>query len=648
MIYQEHTSPAEVIRGVAQSSYQLEKTLYSRMNLENFPEDAQSLKDYLIKGNNFRDFQEALQLVIYGEAYVFVKYFYDIRFIRQIAVNSSSLSKAIKSNTSSKGKAEAYNAYLDLQSTMKGALLPSEVLPNGTLNLDTTIKKASESILNFLINLDVFDKEHSSILQAITQDAEEDVEKDLEKVIEEYLYNNAFFAFGYADPTGAKRRISYKFITEEEGKKKRHTTILNCKVTKSNKINGKASSVLLGSNNYPVLSIKQIQKILNQDDYRGLIFQLYADQSVLRPILSDIITLIQSKYGDEGLVLVDQTNNSFKTAFLENKLSITQDAPITQEYSKVFLDTIYRLLGNIEPEAASAFEEWRGKNNVDSYLFKMIKEDPHILNEIIKQNYAAGVSGTIGEVIFSLLLRIAQSNSETKTTVKILGQTDFGTGSAAVDVKLMSAGLRDIGFQIKNYSSIKNTISLYGQSNKLSAEKEMSRYIEDSAYKVLQQIFFTEHSNTNPLGVYYNENYETSIKMTNNILNQHIPYYLRFDEASIQKQNQDLAQNNFYIINFSFIPASIIFIFVAESLEEIDIKRKDFFYFSDNKQEGDILHNNYGNLLSSWEQTYKNLSQKNNNMLQNFKDNLYINFLGARITFKNKLDIIFDKTSKVR
>jgi hypothetical protein len=71
-----------------------------------------------------------------------------------------------------------------------------------------------------------------------------------------------------------------------------------------------------------------------------------------------------------------------------------------------------------------------------------------------------------------------------------------------------------------------------------------------------------------------------------NILVESIPYFMRYDEAQMETTNFALEQNNFYIVNFSFVPASVLFYLMYWSIKEataeaaVNILGDKYFYFS--------------------------------------------------------------------
>lgn len=633
-----YESSSSVIRQMANLSYANESIIYHKagfnkeLNGIGF-NDAKSLRNYLKNKDNFNSFQDALKILVYGENYIFVKYFYDKSFISQIAINTERWEKKVLSGTS--GKAISHDEYQGFQKSIKeSGHLDGENAKEQITDLQKKLKKAGNSLWKFIEKLGIINSEEIAVKIG------EDYESVIADILSNYLLN-ASFTYGYDDKTGKKMQKITGDGTIIDILSKGLKGLSYYREVEGGKLKVK----------YPTATFLELTEIVNEKD-GNIEFQVFADKNTITRVVTGAIGYLQDLNelkDNEGNTIVnftEQSDNSIKMAFNANSNLKNLDVyNMTKEQAFDAATTILNVIKNLlqnynDVVALQSFNTWRA-GGVDSIFADLIFDDRHLLEEILNKRTMAHVSGTIGEVMFSLFLKILQSSQGIGEGVKVLGQTDFGTGSAAVDTKILTGDLRDIGFQIKNYTSIKNTISLYSQSNKLSAEKEMKRYIEDWAYEILQEIFFKY--NTNGDSLFPNKNYAERIDEVENILEYHIPYYLRFDEASLEKQEQDLTQNNFYILNFSFIPASVIFIIIAEALEEKDKEKRDkFFFFSKGKREGELLPQPK-NLLSSWEQTYKEIdgNDNGNNILEKLKDNVYLNFIGIRITFQKELEILF-------
>ncbi len=403
--------------------------------------------------------------------------------------------------------------------------------------------------------------------------------------------------------------------------------------------------------------------------YKNRDFNFFLDSKQTYELLYEIGKKMTEELFQEhiGVIELGKKNNAFALKFAELDEKNTTGEKDFKAYSNAFLEVIEETLEKTilqkttlqeatenNNNVAKQFQDWVTEKNISTKLAELMKENPNILDELKKNDYSSQIAGEIGEIFFSLFLQTIKRDND---TVKVLGQTNYGTGQAAVDVKIDTkttmGKFQSMGFQVKNYTSIQDTLFIYSQSNKLSDERHMLRYIEKSMYSILQNYFLKQNDDENKFFIFrkkIKDNKETietvdeeeKISKTNNILIQSIPNYLRFDEATEQKQMDEKAQSNFYIINFNFIPASTIFIAMELALRyELQKNQQDLFFFTSEKQEKKVTTG--VNLLSSWIPIREQMLSKENtkNIVSFLINNLYINFTGIDIHFKDNLSFAF-------
>lgn len=393
---------------------------------------------------------------------------------------------------------------------------------------------------------------------------------------------------------------------------------------------------------------KQIQDLLKESNPSGEISGI-ANNNLIE-IMSNITYIDKNLFYNYLFDKIDFSK--FSKENLEKK-TIEEIQKTAEQLSEGFgriLYSIYQdnLITGTTPEQAKInadqFKQWWDKSGKDN-LEKLINNNAHLIYELGSKTSEANVAGTLGEVLFSLLIQENLQGGK----VEVLGQTSHGHGQAAVDTKITfkdaEQNIQNVGFQIKNYSSLKgNTMGLYDDTSLLLSSEYMKRYIEARWLDVLQGIFFDK--NREDFFLESTGIKETSIQAASNILNAHIPYFIRYDEAQV-KDEIGIEQNNFYIINFSFIPASALFLLAAEALEE-EVKKeqqKELFYFSSKIDEKDKDSSNLLLSITKYLTTKGYVENKNQKLsTTNFlQKDLVLNFKGFRVNFKEKMNTILSK-----
>ena len=317
------------------------------------------------------------------------------------------------------------------------------------------------------------------------------------------------------------------------------------------------------------------QRAKTQDGRRGLVLWNKQDTSNLIKTIEDKYKIKISKKGGDFYILTPQQLNS-----------LSQDKTLID----IFVDTIK---ANFSTEKGiGEMIKWIEEN--ESKINTRLKKEPKLQELLTGQKTLEQVKGDIGELIVNLILgMILESDGiydkEKNFLGSQFGKKSLGTGQMAVDL-----ALKNIGFQVKNFPSSewKDSITLYEQQNVLYTDGEIyydktegNRYMDSKNWEKI---------------AFYGMEKEILKEDIIEILVNALPNYLRYSENIIgNKQLEALTQlkNNFYIINFRIIPASIIFLELSEFLEkEASDKISKMFYYtlkktSDSNNENNIENN---------------------------------------------------------
>ena len=330
--------------------------------------------------------------------------------------------------------------------------------------------------------------------------------------------------------------------------------------------------------------------------------------------------------------------------------------------SNIFYDTLKGTLQNNlvvkdnQADVISSFNKWWAEKGEKGFL-KMLDNNPTQIYEIASKSAEANVAGMLGETLMGLFLSNIQIPD---SVVKVLGQSDHGNGQAAVDLKIMfpdnEGSIKTAGFQIKQYAASEssgNKVDLYSDTSLKLSDTHMARYLEATYLEKIRAIFFkkdyesywlnsTEGSENGGI-----EN--SSIEETKNILNAHLMYFMRYDEAQMKNGTFDeLEQNNFYIINFRFIPASSLFILAAFAIEDQlgteMTSTKDFFFFSETVKHVGKQNNMMSSLIRYINLPEVQEASKSDNLCEYMIDDFRLNFVGFSVNFKQQLDSVLKNT----
>ncbi len=327
-----------------------------------------------------------------------------------------------------------------------------------------------------------------------------------------------------------------------------------------------------------------------------------------------------------------------------------------------------------------SLQEWRRRKQdtiADSFweiddlkgpMVRILQAQPHLIEEIFKgtTNYAA-TSGTIGEVMFGVMIQ-ALVNEGAGEQVRIVGQNKSNSGKdVAVDVvlsKMVDGELKLFGFQIKNYTNI-GTFTFNDSHGNFYNEEYMGRYLNDAKramlYELANRLWLYRKQpewwvNENMLEKDYIYGGDRIAEHMLELLYSNINSFLRYDQCDLDEY---IGVNDFYVVGFNFIPASVIFYAFAQALQKTDqvLQLKDFYFSYGNMDKNPNLP-----LLKTWDNSWRRMAETFASLghasLQDvhefltpytgqdgdpppnkWKENLKLNYSSVKFNFKEKLEV---------
>lgn len=589
---------------LAQESFEKEKVLYKDLKDIGNIKKVDDLYDHF--SNNYKIIQTALINKIFGDNYSFLFSFCNNDFLHKIInTGGESIKKSI---TNLKDIAENVRSGLkdDNDNNLFFGLY-------NIATLDAEQRKKDIKNISFYVTKTIFDSlVDASIIE--TQKVEtEKIEKKLKTYIENSFEN---FSYRYTKKGGRE-----KVIVDKEGKKEVQTISL------------------YGSQNGLVLK--------KNGDFGKILF----DQSELIKIITNALKNLKqevsnSKLKDKVSINITTAKNEILINFEldSNNKNNTSNQINPEAISKSFYNVVYNALPNEQQDDFKKFWDNNGKTKFEQLGDSKFKK-------ILSASTEALTSGELGETMVTIFLSTLPL--EQQESVKVFGQTRGTTGEAAVDIGLKYAS-KEIGFQVKNYTSSVKDMVLYTQSNDLMAE-DIARYITDTSLKAFRNNI-RESIYYNGIGDIKPEKEDERINNNLVILQKHIQYYLRYDEAQGKSTEIQNYKNNFYILNFRIIPSSILFLLLANIVKKEENKEfigEQIFFVTTKKQSPER-----GQLLDkqSFKTTYANITKNKNIFSESINSNsntknpcdnltipknkIYINFTGIKIRFKDELKIL--------
>ena len=417
-----------------------------------------------------------------------------------------------------------------------------------------------------------------------------------------------------------------------------------------------------------------------------------AIQTILQQMLKDSkeikVQYVKNENAFYVALMSEQTKTAYKNVTNKNisatdeeilKVVETFGVTLHKFYSATALRIFSKEIANENIKNFCKFWNQKGKNN----LYNLLKEEQPEKNkqstyngfEELMKNFSSfniskisadfGFKGEVGEFFTQLLFRGIFSGENGGAAS--LGKMSFGTGPAATDIVVtknrknpqLKDELNTFGVQVKNFPSatFAGTIYIYGQSSLL---KNQLRYLGNDLQTVEYYTFLKVATG------------ETREQKLIQILNSHIPSYLRYQEEgqheslggkkSLGEETYntiyntfEMIKSNFYMINFHLYPASYIFLKMKEIL--FDSKNYEtkpdnlMFHFSSGKKDGKSLQNLKGSLfLDEWtnkiksinllEQDTKNTKTNDNGKIEKTLKNIlevtFLNFTGIEVDFLRK------------
>ena len=246
------------------------------------------------------------------------------------------------------------------------------------------------------------------------------------------------------------------------------------------------------------------------------------------------------------------------TAFLNSSLLDKNNE--SNQFNRTFSSFISSQLKNASDKFSNAKQYWS----------EVISKNTGLINSINTwgQSYTSGaaVIGHVGEHFASFYLGL--------DATKIYGQDLNKLGQQAhVDVayinKQTNAALS--GFQVKNYSSVVNSFHLYDTDVSVF-RKDIRRYINSDSTSDNEDIIVQlRYLSANQYLFKNTSAMKNSIKK---VLEMNFEYWSRYGD--FQSNLGDL-KNNFFILNFKMIPASLIF---QKMICELKDKKSNNKYFN--------------------------------------------------------------------
>lgn len=577
-----------------------------------------SLKDPV----GFKNFQDDLQKAVYGENAKWIKFLYDRSVIKNIVTT---------------GSAKISNLY-----KIKGKNYSTEYFSVGQIRgekgnvtskqVRAQIKKlATDLTNNFKEMYDRTDLNNSKEFEAMMAEIKEGITRGL-------MLNGFRAKFKQDDKThiSGKTRINIFTLSEEDESKYVFTST-------------KITEIYLRQEELIDVIQESTKDIINK--YKDILGVSYTTST-------STFTAAINFINDSGFLKRDVKNaSSQELEQIQQWIYENADA-----IAATFLEEIVSAIHQAHPT-----ESTEDIFSYQSTLASMIQKDAHLAMEIYKANTESSVSGTLGEILFAALLTAMKMEEK---TVQILGQEMTTSGSAAVDVLLTKKEgdlIQKAGFQLKNYSSVQDEVVLYSQANKFYSQGDknaMERYIESSTlselYRLAREIFIERSMPFDSNVATGGDHFDT----LRNILAQSIPNYIRYDQADLM--DKSFGKNNFYIINFQFIPASVIFYTLAVSLLEQEkyLEKQNMFFFQGmhgaTSKYGNLLSGYSDDLAKSWDESWMTIRDAKIGELGKdkllhpypedvpnvWKENLYLNFKGVQIKFKNALSILWSNAKR--
>ena len=299
------------------------------------------------------------------------------------------------------------------------------------------------------------------------------------------------------------------------------------------------------------------QDIINQEDNKKIITSKAHLVQIGEKTLNDLEEVIQqlSKKAleNEGIEVEDGRikEHMYTGIFIDKK----EFNKIKFERSMYFLNSFSNNNNNNNNnfyENFSSFLETQLEKasshflDAKQYWKEVISKNSNLINQINNwgQSYNSGaaVIGHIGENFASFYLGLDKTTVYGQNLNKLKQQ-------AHVDV----AYNNDTGFQIKNYSSVVNSFHLYDTDISVF-RKDITRYIGpinnlNSDEIIIQLRYLSAYQ-------FLFKNTDKMKKAVKKVLEMNFEYWSRYGDF---QSNLGNLKNNFFVLNFKLIPASLIF-----------------------------------------------------------------------------------------
>lgn len=592
-------SAHEYYEKLAKKSFEKEKILFDKVKMNMNIKSVEGLYSIFENKEKYNEFQTKIKSSIYGEKeYKWIQYLYDINTVKKIVSTGNTKIKKIFNTTYKRDNQN--NVGLGTYFLRRKN---EDINEDDNKQINEWFRKDGKSI-----NKNTFKKQVKNIAQYILNNDEwkKEIDVKMNEKLYSAIYDDLVNAFLYYDYRHIKKQDNIRIKLFGEGAKKNVKRVF--------------------------INEQEIIKIVRQ--------------SILKSI---------EKWNEKHTKEEDKLQISFTTsqsifqlkiseALSNNKKNNIQELDLTSIIG-IFYDSLLEALPKNVQEDFKSF--WENKREQIEAVFTQNKD--HIIKNLNATSTTQLASGSIGEIMFAIFIQAIKGLVDNK--VLIIGQEITKSGQGAVDIKIALKAqeeIQKIGFQIKNYSSIKDEIVLYRRTSSIYSEKDpLSRYIQEKLLNDLKSIlgtlFIQRHYAKRRSKSIKFEGGEEHLKTIQNLLQESIPYFIAYDQAD---EDTD-AVNNFYILNFNFIPASMIFYVMAKSLKKYKVESLfsslNIFQFTDKNNKFDPGNMN---LIESWDNTFNSLVDFKRSYLSKedswnlMKNNIALLFRGIKITFEKEFKVI--------
>ena len=168
----------------------------------------------------------------------------------------------------------------------------------------------------------------------------------------------------------------------------------------------------------------------------------------------------------------------------------------------------------------------------------------------------SNIKGTIGEIFITVLLELV-FNNENQIVMQLGTSKNRGSESAHADIAFGEKGKLSAGIQSKVYS--RNNIKLYDNTVVHFDTDKAIRYLGSGEELTAFRYFLLNEQVLNQSDNRLDEGFFDSANPFLDVLQMRLDYFIRYNDGLSIENLRDV-RNNFYLINFNIVPASVIFL----------------------------------------------------------------------------------------